>query len=344
MVSKDKITIKDVARAAGVSTQTVSRVLNNRPDISSKTRAHVQQVIAQLGYSPNIFARSLSRGRSNTLGVIGYGLVYYGPSSVLTGIESKVDELGFSLILSLVEQVEPSKIDRILYDFLSRRVEGLIWAVPSDIDAYDWLAEKLSKVDIPIIYINKGAKNSDYVTSVDNRLGGKLATKHLIGQGYQRIGIITGPGSWWESQERLNGWREVVEAAGYSDIDGLIVEGDWNAASGDIGFHTLIERNPNIDAVFVSNDQMALGVLQAARSLGLKIPDDLGIVGFDDIPEAAYFYPPLTTIRQDARVLGAMAVDRINALIQARYEGEMLEPGSSWLEPHLIVRKSSVRE
>jgi DNA-binding LacI/PurR family transcriptional regulator len=343
MIARDKITIKDVARAAGVSTQTVSRVLNNRPDVSSDTRKRVKQIITSMGYSPNVFARNLSRGRSNTLGVIGYGLVYYGTSSVLTGIENKANELGFSLTLSLIDRVEPARVDHILYDLLSRRVEGIIWAVPADVTTFDWLAEKISKIQTPLVYINKGPNGPDHVTALDNRLGGKLATEHLVQQGYQRIGIITGPGSWWEAQERLNGWREVVKTAAYPDVENLIVEGDWNPPSGDIGLHTLLDRDPQIDAVFLSNDQMALGALQAARRLGLRIPEDLGIVGFDDIPEAAYFYPPLTTVRQDTRKLGAMAVERMSALIQAQDEGETLEPDISWLEPRLIVRKSSIR-
>jgi len=342
----DKLTIKDVARAAGVSTQTVSRVLNNRLDVSAKTRARVQQVIADLGYSPNVFARNLSRGRSNTLGVIGFGLVYYGSSSVLTGIESKANELGFSLTLSLIDRLDTMRsmrVDHILYDLLSRRVEGIIWAVPAIVDDFDWLAEKFSKIQTPVVYINKGPTDLDFVSALDNRSGGKLATEHLIKQGYRRIGIITGPSDWWEAQERLESWREVVTTAGYSDVNNLIVEGDWSPASGDIGLHTLLDQDPEIDAVFASNDQMALGALQAARRLGLRIPEDLGIVGFDDIPEAAYFYPSLTTIRQDAKELGAMAVDRINMLIQAQRAGETLEPDISWSRPRLIVRKSALR-
>ena len=341
---KEKITIKDVARVAGVSTQTVSRVLNNRSDVSADTRMRVQEIITSLGYSPNVFARNLSRGRSNTLGVIGFGLIYFGSSSVLTGVESKANELGFSLTLSLIDIIEPTRVENILYDFLSRRVEGIIWAVPADINNFDWLEEKFSKIHTPIVYINKGPTDSDFVSALDNRLGGKLATEHLIAQGYQRIGIITGPSSWWEAQERLAGWREAVTAAGYVDIDSLIVEGGWDPPSGDVGLHTLLDRDPDIDAIFVSNDQMALGALQAARRLDLNIPNDLGIVGFDDIPEAAYFYPSLTTMRQDTRKLGAMAVDRISALIQAQQIGETLEPDISWLEPRLIVRKSSVRK
>jgi LacI family transcriptional regulator len=179
---------------------------------------------------------------------------------------------------------------------------------------------------------------------LDNRLGGRLATEHLIQQGYQCIGIITGPGNWWEARERLEGWREALKAAGRSYNEKLVVEGDWNAPSGEAGLQALLDRNPEMDAVFVSNDQMSLGALQATRCLGLRVPDDLGLVGFDDIPEAAYFYPPLTTVRQDTRKLGAMAVERINTLIQARHEGGTSEASTSWLAPSLVVRKSSVRQ
>jgi DNA-binding LacI/PurR family transcriptional regulator len=343
MDPKTRITIKDVARAAGVSTQTVSRVLNERPDVSSKTRLRVQQVIAELGYSPNVIARNLSRGRTNTLGVIGYGLIYFGISGVIAGIESKANELGYSLTLSLINRVDPSRVDRILYDFLSRRVDGIIWAVPGNISAVNWLAEKFSAVHTPIMYINMGQNGSDFVTALDNRLGGRLATEHLLQVGYQRVGIITGPYHWWEAQERLMGWQETVEAAGYSDIDRLIIEGDWNAPSGDVGIHSLLDQNPEIDAVFISNDQMALGALQAARRLGLKVPEDLGIVGFDDIPEAAYFYPSLTTVRQDTQKLGALAVQQLHTLIQAEQRDESLEPEIAWVKPRLIVRKSSAR-
>lgn len=343
MKPSGRVTIKDVALAAGVSTQTVSRVLNNRPDVSKKTRIHVEQVIATLGYSPNVFARNLSRGRSNTLGVVAHGLVYFGSSSTLTGIENKANELGFSLTLSLIDRFEPSRVGHILNDLLSRRVDGIIWAVSGNLNSLNWLTEKFSNVLIPHVYINKGPNRSDFVSAIDNRLGGKMATEHLIEQGYQRIGIITGPNTWWEANERLQGWRDVVQAAGYADIDSLVVEGDWEPPTGDVGLHTLLDRDPDVDAVFVSNDQMALGTFQAARRLGLGVPEDLGVVGFDDIPEAAYFYPSLTTVRQNTHKLGAVAVENINEQIQAQQDGIVIEPDITWLAPRLIIRKSSVK-
>lgn len=343
-MSEEKVTIFDVAQAAGVSAQTVSRVLNNRPDVSIETRLRVQELIEKMGYSPNLFARNLSRGRSNSIGVIAYGLNYFGPSSVLMGIEGKINQLNFSLTLNLIDDFNTSQIDSILYELLSRRVEGIIWAVPAIEQYNDWLADKFSKIDTPVVYINNAPTDSDFAIAMDNKLGGKLAATHLVEQGYRRIGIITGPSRWWEAQERLAGWREVVVGAGYENIENLIVEGDWSAPSGSKGLLTLCARDAEIDAIFVSNDQMAMGAMQACRKLGKSIPEDLGIVGFDDIPEAAYFCPPLTTIRQEPKDLGARAVERIYAIVKARQTGVEPQPGISWLHPALVVRKSSKKD
>jgi LacI family transcriptional regulator len=342
MNKRQKVTIKDVARAAGVSTQTVSRVINNRPDVSSETRKHVQNVIENLGYAPNVIARSLSRGRSNTLGVVGFGLEYFGSSEVLTGIERKSSELGFSLTLSLLDNFESSRVDQILSSLLSRQVEGIIWAVPGIDELLEWLSGKFENLSVPVVFMNKFQSGSDVVVSMDNHFGGVLATEHLLDQGYRRIGIITGPFNWWEAQQREAGWREVMQEAGIDDLDDLVVEGDWSAASGEIGLHNLIAKSPHLEAVFASNDQMALGALQAARRLGLSVPQDLGLVGFDDIPEAAYFYPSLTTVRQNLRALGALAVERMCDLIQNQQREEKSIPGLSWVRPRLIIRRSSI--
>lgn len=339
-----KVTIKDVAQAAGVSTQTVSRVINSRPDVSPSTRARVQQVIKDLEYSPNVIARSLSRGRTNTFGVVGFGLSYFGPSSVLLGIEQKINELGFSLLLSLLNEFDASQIDDILRNLLSRQVDGVIWAVPGNNRLVGKLSGRLSQFSVPVVYLNKPKKENEVIVAMDNHLGGRLATEHLLEKGYRRIGIITGPIDWWEAQEREKGWRETMVMAGLDNLKELIVNGDWTAASGETGLKDLIAKSPDIDSVFACNDQMALGALKAARLLGLRIPQDLGIVGFDDIPEAAYFYPALTTIQQDAVSLGAIAVDRMCRFINAREKDEDFEPEVEWIQPRLIVRQSSTRE
>lgn len=338
-----KVTIKDVAQAAGVSTQTVSRVINSRPDVSPDTRLRVKQVISDLGYSPNVLARSLSRGRTNTLGVVGYGLSYFGPSNVLQGIEQKSNELGFSLLLSLLEDFDSVQIDDILNNLLSRQVDGIIWAVPGNDNLIGELSRRFSEISVPVVYLNKLQTRYEIVVAMDNRLGGKIATHHLIEAGYRRIGIITGPTDWWEAQERESGWREVITEAGLNSSKQLIVHGNWSAASGEAGLRNLLARSQDIDAVFVSNDQMALGALKASRHLGINVPRELGIVGFDDIPEAEYFYPSLTTIRQNAEELGAMAVEQMCNIIRARQDGQDYHADVIWVKPELIVRKSSTR-
>jgi LacI family transcriptional regulator len=339
-----KITIKDVAQAAGVSTQTVSRVINSRPDVSPDTRKQVQQVITELGYSPNVIARSLSRGRTNTFGVVGFGLGYFGPSNILLGIEQKSNELGFSLLLSLLDGFDAAQIDGILSNLLARQVDGIIWAVPGNNRLVGELSGKFSEITVPVVYLNKSKSQNEMIVAMDNWLGGKLASQHLLEQGYQRIGIITGPPDWWEAQERERGWRDMIEEAGIDSSPQYIVNGDWSAASGEAGLHELIIKTPEIDAVFACNDQMALGALKTARQLGINIPQDLGVVGFDNIPEAAYFYPSLTTIHQNAEELGAMAVDQVCNIIHARQDGQDYKADVIWAKPRLIVRNSSIRE
>jgi len=343
MRSNKKVTIKDVAKEAGVSTQTISRVINNRHDVSPETRAHVQKIINDLGYSPNIIARSLSRGRSNTLGIVGYGLEYFGSFSVLSGIEQKANELGFSLLLSLLDRIEPDHVEKSFNELLSRQVDGIIWAVRWQVNTFNWLGPKFEELTVPLVFLNKSQSKNDVIVAMNNRLGGRLATEHLLEQGYGRIGIITGPPDWWEAKEREAGWRDAMEQTNIKDLDRLKVIGDWWAASGDVGLYSLYARSPKIDAVFACNDQMALGAMQAARRLGLKIPDDLAIVGFDDIPEAAYFFPSLTTVQQDVKALGALAVEQMSKIIQAHKNGENFNSEISWVPPGLIVRQSSIK-
>jgi LacI family transcriptional regulator len=344
MRPRNKVTIKDVAHEAGVSAQTVSRVINNRPDVAPETRARVQNAISDLGYAPNIIARSLIQGRSNTLGVVGFGLELFGPTRVLAGIEHKAAELGFSLLLSLLDQLDPARVEQIINDLLSRQVDGIIWAVPGHINSFEWLYACLQEIPGPTVFLNKCQAPGQVTVAMDNRHGGRLAVEHLLTQDYRRIGLITGPPDWWEAQEREAGWRSTMQEAGLGNLDELKVAGDWSAASGEMGFHTLYARAPDLDAVFACNDQMALGALQAARRLGLNVPADLAVVGFDDIPEAAYFYPALTTVRQNPKKLGALAVERMNSMIQARRQDEAYELGMSWMQPRLIVRQSSIRE
>lgn len=342
MIAKSKITIKDVAKAAGVSTQTVSRVINNRPDVSPQTREVVKKVIKDMGYAPNFIARSLSRGKTNTVGVVGFGLEYFGPANVLTGIERKASEYDFSVLLALCDDLNEDNIVQVLTQFVAQQVLGIIWAIPGFAGSMEMVEKAVEDLPIPIVLLNRPPLERNIVVSVDNRDGARLATRHLFEQGYKKVGIISGPLNWWEAQERLAGWQEVMRDEGIAKTDGLIFEGDWGVDSGDCGFEALYRANPDLDAIFVCNDQMSLGVIQAANRHRRKIPADMGIVGFDNIPESNFFFPPLTTIHQDARRLGALAVSRLNACIQKTDIEKSNQEGENFIFPELIVRQSSL--
>jgi LacI family transcriptional regulator len=337
-----RITIKHVAERAGVSTMTVSRVLNNRPDVAPETRKRVQDVIEELEYAPNMAARGL-KGRSRTLGVVATGIEYYGPSRTLASIERRANELGLSLLLSLIADPENDNGGDTLISLLAHQIEGILWAVPEIGNNREWLYERIQGIDTPVVFLNTEPHPDLSMAAVDNFYGGKLATQHLFEQGYQHIGIVTGPLSWWEARQRLEGWKSVLYEHDMAvDINRLQSCGDWSPASGEAGLLQLLGQARLLDAVFASNDQMALGILKAAQEVGLRVPEDLAIVGFDDIPESAYFTPPLTTIKQGLSEMGAATVNMLYQLIEAREIGEEIPPISKWIAPQLIVRKSSI--
>lgn len=337
-----RVTIKQVAKEAGVSTQTVSRVINDRPDVAPETRQRVQNVIDQLGYQPSHVARSLIQGRSFTFGVVGYGLDYFGPSYTISGIEQEASELGYTLMLSLTRRPEASSVSQILGDMLSRHVDGIIWAVPEIGENHTWVGDQAYNLSVPIIFLSMEPQSGQFVVAVDNYSGGLMATRHLISRGCQHIGLIAGPLDWWEARQRRLGWQEALDSAGLLRQDSLIAEGDWLPASGERGLNQLLKRHPEIDGVFASNDQMALGALRAARRLGRHTSEDLAMVGFDDIPEAAYFYPPLSTVRQDVVELGRRAVRELSRAIETSRDGSVLPPKVNLLQPTLVVRDSSI--
>jgi LacI family transcriptional regulator len=340
--TSNRVTIRQVAKEAGVSTQTVSRVVNNLPGVLPGTRNHVQETIDRLGYRPNVIARSLTQRRSCVLGVVATGIEYYGPSRTLVGIEQRANLGGYSLNLNLLHEPETADVYPLIDGFLSRQVDGIIWATQEIGDNLQWLHNQ--DLPIPIVFLETKPREGVHTVNVDSQFGGRLAVQHLAAGGYRRIGIITGPLSWWSARERLLGWQAGMREAGLAIEDRQIEEGNWSTGSGAQSLERLLGRFPEMDSVFVCNDQMALGVLQTARKLERRIPEDLAIVGFDDIPEAAYFWPPLTTFRQNLMSLGGSAVDVISGLISARREqGENAaeSPETTWHQPELIVRSST---
>jgi DNA-binding LacI/PurR family transcriptional regulator len=339
-----RATIKEVAFEAGVSTQTVSRVINGRPDVSPETRERVQNAIESLRYQPSALARSLIQQRTYTLGVVTAGLKYIGPSRTLSGITAAAEEAGYALLLKELPRFDTDDVSPIFEALISRHVDGIIWAVPEVGENRSPVNRLPADLDLPIVYLTMNAQEKLSIVSIDNYAGGRMATEHLIEQGYQRIGHIAGPLDWWEARQRMAGWKDALKDAGRPVKDTFWAEGNWSSASGALAAEKLFAQYPGMDAIFVGNDQMALSVLQGACQRGPSIPEQLGIVGFDDIPESAYYWPPLTTVEQDQYNVARVAVEEIIKIIESSRQGlEPLEPRSIMLPPTLIVRKSSLR-
>jgi LacI family transcriptional regulator len=342
MNNNKRATIKDVARIAGISTQTVSRVINDRPDVSPETRQRVLQVIMELDYQPSALARSLISQRSYTLGVVTAGLKYIGPSRTLNGITSMAEELKYALLLEEIPRFETEDIEPLLQDLLARHVDGIVWAVPEVGDNRRWVDGLLNGLRVPVVFLTMQTRPGITTVSVDNYAGGTLATQHLLDQGCQRIGHISGPPDWWEARQRKQAWQDTLKKAGLPVRDGHCIEGNWSSSSGETAFTLLLETYPEMDAVFVGNDQMALSVLEIAHRRGLRVPQDLAVAGFDNMAESGYFWPALTTINHDQYELGCRAVQETVKQIEAAHRGENLMPQNITLAPELVVRESSL--
>jgi DNA-binding LacI/PurR family transcriptional regulator len=345
MSKKDQLTIQKVAEIAGVSKQTVSRVINDHPDVSDVTREHVQQVIAELGYHPSAVARSLTNQRTHTIAVVTAGLNLVGPSNVLHGITLKAEELGYSL---LIKNLAGFRIDDYqgLVRFLNEmRVEGVAWACP-DIDHYrQETIENLSRFQVPIVFQGSSPIENALFVTVDNYAGGCQATQHLIDQGFRNIAHISGPLSFADAEARKSGWTDTLKKAGQLPSQAQWAEGDWSAVSGARAVLELLQTYPEMDAIFVANDQMAIGAMQTLQARGLQVPGDIiAIVGYDNIAESAYSSPPLTTMSQNFELMGAKTIELLVDAINAQRSGKEL----SALQPvrlttDLVIRQSSLR-
>jgi len=339
-----RATIKEVASVAGVSTQTVSRVINERPDVSPETRKRVQDVVKRLSYQPSALARSLINQRSHTLGVVIAGLKYIGPSAALSGIAAAAEEAGYSLILKELPRFDTDNLEPVFQALLSRHVDGIIWAVSEVGGNRSWVNNSKFDFEIPLVYLTMEPRRDLTIVSVDNYLGGRLATSHLLEQGYRHIGHIAGPLEWWEARQRMQAWKDTLIKAGVEVQDRQWVAGNWSSSSGAAAIKILFDQYPEMDAVFVANDQMALSTIQFIRQKGLCIPENIGIVGFDNLAESAFFSPALTTIQQDQDKVARLAVAEIIKTIELGWQGqEEIEPNSIILPPTLVVRQSSQR-
>jgi LacI family transcriptional regulator len=339
---RKRITIKDVAQAAGVSTQTVSRVMNKFSYVSEETRQRVETVVNQMGYHPSTLARSLIQQRSYTLGVVTFGLKYIGPSRTLNGVADKADELGYMLLMKDLDNFNINRIDEVIDSLLARQVDGIIWVAPEIGENHTWVEERKEKIPVPVLFLAMRPRPGIPSVATDNYQGAVMAIQHLLDCGRKKIGHISGPISWWEAEERKRGWRDTLRAAGLDASDYHCTEGNWSSASGEQAFTQLLERYPDMDAVFVANDQMALSVLRETYRLGIRVPDQLAVVGFDNIAESAYFHPSLTTISQDLQLLGEQAVQSVVEMIQSMQQDQPIIAQSKFIQPTLVIRESSL--
>jgi LacI family transcriptional regulator len=320
----------------GVSTQTVSRVINKRPDVSPETRATIEAVIASAGFQPSAVARSLVQRRSRTIGVVVAGLKYFGVAQTLTGITEESDASGYGLLLKELASYDDVEVGRIVEFLLGHRVEGVIFVAP-EIGNVAALETLLPASYPPVVFLKSDPSPEFSSIVIDNVGGARLATDHLIALGRRRIGHLTGPLAWHEARARHDGWRDALRDAG---IDaGPLVHGTWSSSSGELAFDRMLELAPDLDAVFAGNDQMALGILRAANRRGMAIPDDLAVVGFDGVVEAAQFTPSLTTVSQPLGELGQLAVRELLGILDD--ETGQVTARSQTLATELIVRESA---
>jgi DNA-binding LacI/PurR family transcriptional regulator len=325
--------MSDVGRLAGVSHQTVSRVINGSPHVREETRQRVIAAMRELDYRPNSVARALVTGRSSTLGVVSFDTTLYGPASTLFGIERAAHDAGYFIIVASLKALDRDSIDDAIERLRLHGVDGILVIAPMR-ESAEALLHVHAGGGIPLVAVEAGPDASVPVVAVDQDAGAAMATEHLLQLGHATVRHIAGPSDFVEARQRLDGWQRTLQEAGVEVPEPL--EGDWSAHAGYELGHRLA-REPDVTAVFVANDQMALGALRALHEAGRRIPADLSIVGFDDIPESPYFTPPLTTIRQDFNELGSRGVRLLLATMEA---GERLDPGPA-VPPELIIRSST---
>ena len=327
------VTIKDVAREAGVSIATVSRVLNDSGPVNDDTRQRILETARRLRYIPHGAARSLITAKTHTLGVLLPDLYGEFFSEVIRGIDQAARRSGYSVLLSSSHS-DRSEVESAL-QAMRGRVDGLIIMYPG-LDA-GVLRQNLSD-RLPVVLLSSHIDNAPFHSlNIDNYHGALEAIKHLIGHGHHRIAIIKGAEENYDAEERLRGYRDSMKENGGAWAPELELCGDFTEASGYKAARRILEMDPRPTALFASNDAMAIGALGAFREAGLEIPGDVAVVGFDDIPIAAYVNPPLTSVHVSITDLGAAATDH---LIESLRHAEKSAPFDEILPATLTLRHS----
>lgn len=321
----------DVARRAGVSHQTVSRVLNGLPNVREETRERVTAAIAELGYRRNNAARALVTRRSSMIGVITSGSTLWGPSSTLIAVESAARAAGYYVSLAGLGSVKNALVASAFEYFTDQAVEGIVVIAPEAALAH--AADPLvAKVPVVMVAADTQPSPGLHITSVDQEGGARLAVRHLLDQGHRSIVHVSGPMEWFDAAARQRGWLREMEAAGLDPIPPI--PGDWTAASG-YAAGQLLASTTLPTAIFAANDLMALGVIRAFHDKAVSVPQQVSVVGFDDIPGSAHFIPGLTTVKQDFDALGRQCID----ILLSALNGGLDDPAP--IAPQLIFREST---
>ncbi len=296
------VVMADVARRAEVSLMTVSRVVNGTGSVRPETRQRVERAMALLDYRPNVAARALVTGRSGVLGVIGFNTTLFGPASTLFSFQEAARDAGYFVTVDSVRSLDPDVVRSVVQRLRAQGVEGVLVMAPHEAALATLVA--LPR-DLPAVAVHTSEAAPIASVTIDQQGGASLATRHLLDEGHETVVHLAGPDDWVEGVGRRRGWQQVLDESG-RDVPEVLV-GDWSPASGHALGATLLARS-EVTAVFVANDAMALGLYRAVSEHGLRIPEDLSVVGFDDIPESAFFAPPLTTVRQAFDEVGRRSV------------------------------------
>jgi DNA-binding LacI/PurR family transcriptional regulator len=322
--------IFDVARLAGVSHQTVSRVINGLPNVRPATKERVEKAIAQLRYSPSPAARALVTRRTRTLGLIAPAVASHGPTSIGMHFTIAARAARYSVDTISTAPDDPAAVRAAVETLLRQRVDAIVVVV-----ADSSVLEVVRGLDlgVPLVAAASTPRRSPHLVSIDQYRGARSAVRHLVELGHQHILHIAGPRSAPDAAERLRGWRDELAEHRLAAVDPM--HGDWSAAS---GYRIGMDLDLAVDsAIFVGNDQMAIGVLSALRERGLGVPEAVSIVAFDDLPEAGYLFPPLTTVRQDFEALGKMIMQKVLVSLEDHEDLALDTP----LPTELVVRRST---
>lgn len=333
-LARSHVTIRDVAALAGVSHQTVSRVINNSEVVTSSTRIRVENAIKELGYRPNAIARSMAKGNTCTLGCISPSLTNFIFASMIESAQAEARRQGFFILTGSAPSVD--EVQPLLDEMLNRRVDGLLVLNPRDDNRYRHLLPLIHR-GMPVVYL-KNSPKGELVSSVccDDQNGSHQATRYLLELGHTSIATITGPENEECTQDRLEGYRQILLKAGINPEKVLIAIGDWTAESGGQAIRQLLASEIPFSSVFAQNDQMAVGAISALRDAGLRIPQDVSVIGYDDIPLASYFDPPLTTIRQPIDEFGRHGAQLLIEAVQ----NSKFNPKQVRLNAQLVERNS----